>query len=97
MASHSPASRAACAANACGLTRGYFGPAPKSKSSAPQTRFTEKLKLYFLLGTEPPKKYTPVVGEERSLSLPANVQVFSTAQFMPGCRFAPNSLSKTRS
>src|ERR1041385_1847859 len=94
-----PGSRGAfCpSASAGGLTRGYFGPAPKSKSSAPQTRFTKKLKLYFLLGAELPKKYTPVVGDERSLSSPANVQVFSTAQFVPGCRFGPNSLSKTRS
>ena len=86
-----------CAASAGGLTRGYFGPAPKSKSIAPQTRFTKKLKLYFLLGVEPPKKYEPVVGDDRSLSSPANVHVFSTTQFEPGCRFGPNSLSKTRS
>src|SRR5215213_11795631 len=95
--SHCPESRAACAASAGALTRGYFGPAPKSKSSAPQTRFTKKLKLYFLLGDEPPKKYQPVVGDDRSLSSPANVHVFWSTQFEPGCRFGPNSLSKTRS
>src|ERR1051325_663965 len=95
--SHCPNSRARSAASAGGLTRGNFGPAPKSKSSAPQTRFTKKLKLYFLLGDEPPKKYRPFVDVERSLSSPANVQVFSTTQLVPGCRFAPNSLSKTRS
>ena len=40
---------------------------------------------------------TPVLGAERTLSSPANVQVFSSTQFVPGCRFGPNSLSKTRS
>src|SRR5678816_4061971 len=92
-----PASRAWSAASAGALTRGYFGPAPKSKSIAPQTRFTKKLKLYFLLGVEPPKTYHPVVGDDRSLSSPANVHVFWTTQFEPDCRFGPNSLSKTRS
>src|ERR1044072_6614843 len=80
----SPASRACRAASAGGLTRGYFGPAPKSKSIAPQTRFTKKLKLYFLLGVEPPKKYIPLLDDERSLSSPANVQVFWTTQSEPG-------------
>ena len=35
---------------AVGLTRGNFGPAPKSKSVEPQKRPRKKLKLYFLLG-----------------------------------------------
>src|SRR6185369_14867502 len=94
---HKPASSASLAASAGGLTRGYFGPAPKSKSIESQPRSTKKLKLYFLLGVEPPKTYKPVVGDDRSLSSPANVHVFSTTQFEPGCRFGPNSLSKTRS
>src|SRR6185369_7365563 len=94
---HRPAANASLAASAGGLTRGYFGPAPKSKSIDPQPRNRKKLKLYFLLGVEPPKTYKPVVGDDRSLSLPANVHVFSTTQFEPGCRFGPNSLSKTRS
>src|ERR1044072_649999 len=74
----SPASLACRAASAGGLTRGNFGPAPKSKSIAPQTWFTKKLKLYFLLGLDPPKKYRPVDGADRSLSSPANVHVFWT-------------------
>src|ERR1044072_4296381 len=81
---HRPASNASFAASAGGLTRGYFDPAPKSKSIAPQTRFTKKLKLYFLLGVEPPKKYIPLLDDERSLSSPANVQVFWTTQSEPG-------------
>src|ERR671927_351990 len=95
--SQRPAANASRAASAGGLTRGYFGPAPKSKSIAPETRFKKKLKLYFLLGVEPPKTYQPVVGDDRSLSSPANVHVFSITQLDPGCRFGPNSLSKTRS
>src|SRR5215213_443363 len=94
---HRPASSASLAVSAGGLTRGYFGPAPKSKSIDPQTRSKKKLKLYFLLGDEPPKTYKPVVGDDRSLSSPANVHVFWTTQSDPACRFGPNSLSKTRS
>jgi len=47
---------AAAADKAVGLTRGYFGKAPKSKSMLPHPRIVKKLKLYFLLGLDPPKK-----------------------------------------
>src|SRR5437870_8388748 len=79
------------------LTRGKRGPAPKSKSRLPKDLSTNILKLNFLLTFELAKMYRPPFGDERSLSVPQNVHVFSAAQFDPAGRFMPNSSSKTRS
>src|SRR5438045_8541738 len=84
---HLPAACAARAVTAGILARGKREPAPKSKSRLPYARSTNTLKLNFLLTFELAKTYIPPFREERSLSLPQNVQVLRATQFDPAGRF----------
>src|SRR5262245_14530982 len=95
---HFPAACAARAVTAGMLTRGNFGPAPKSKSRMPYAWSTKKLKLNCLLIVDASHTYSPRVGDDRSLSAPQKVQVFFNAQLGPkNFREGPNSSSNTRS